>query len=175
MNIGDKAPKFELSNVDGSQVALSDLLDQNEAVVVIFSCNHCPYVRGWEDRMVGIQADYEDKGVQLVAINANDATKYPEDSFENMKKRHEQEGFNFLYLHDASQDVARAYDATHTPHVFLLDSSGTLQYEGRIDDNYQDANAVTTHDLRSALDAVLGGDTPPAAKTQPVGCTIKWK
>lgn len=175
MNLGDKAPKFTLPNVDDSKVSLSDLLAENKAVAVIFSCNHCPYVRGWEDRMISVQADYADKDVQLVAINSNDPVKYPEDSFEAMKERHESEGFNFLYLYDESQEIAHAYDAERTPEVFLLDGDGALRYHGKIDDNYQDPGAVKEHYLRDALDAVLAGETPPVTKTEPQGCTIKWK
>jgi peroxiredoxin len=175
ISIGKRVPGFTLPNVDDTQVSLDDLLASNRAVAVIFSCNHCPYVRGWEGRMKAIQADYADRGVQLVAINPNDAVKYPEDSFTEMKKRYEAEGFNFLYLRDESQDVARAYAAGHTPEVFLLDSEGTLRYHGRIDDNYSNPQAVVTHDLRNALGAVLAGQEPPVTETTPVGCTIKWK
>ncbi|MBN1283923.1 MAG: thioredoxin family protein [Anaerolineae bacterium] len=175
MKIGDKAPDFTLPNVDGTKIALGDLLGKNKAVAVIFSCNHCPYVRGWEDRMIAIQADYAGKGVQLIAVNANDPVKYPEDSFEAMKQRHASEGFNFLYVRDESQEVARAYAAERTPEVFLLDNTGTLRYHGKIDDNYEDAGAVKAHYLRDALDAVLAGKTPPVAQTEPQGCTIKWK
>jgi peroxiredoxin len=175
MNIGEKAPGFTLPNIDGAQVSLDDLLGANKAVAVIFSCNHCPYVMGWEDRMVAIQADYAGKGAQFVAICANDAAKYPEDSFDNMKKRHADKGFNFPYLHDESQEIARAYAAERTPEVFLLDSEGTLRYHGAIDDNYQDADQAQAHYLRDALDAVLAGNAPATAETAPVGCTIKWK
>jgi peroxiredoxin len=175
MNIGEKAPDFTLPNVDGTQVSLDDLLSANKAVAVIFSCNHCPYVIGWQDRMVAIQADYADKGVQLVSINANDVKKYPEDSFDNMKKRHADENFNFPYLRDESQEIARAYAAERTPEVFLLDSAGKLHYHGAIDDNYQDADQAQAHYLRDALDAMLAGNAPATAETAPVGCTIKWK
>lgn len=175
MKIGDKAPTFSLPNVDGTVVSLDDLLRQHKAVAVVFSCNHCPYVRGWEGRMVSIQADYADKGFQLVAVGSNNAATYPEDSFENMKKRHKEQGFNFLYVRDESQAVARAYSAQRTPEVFLLDSAGTIQYHGAIDDNYQEPEAVKRHYLRDALDAVLAGKTPPVVETAPVGCTIKWK
>jgi len=174
LKIGDKAIPFTLPGVDDKTHSLSDYADK-EAVVVIFSCNHCPYVRAWEDRMVQIQADYADKGVQLVAINANDATKYPDDSFPKMKERAREKGFNFPYLYDETQEVARAYGAERTPEVFLFDKDGILRYHGAIDDNYENPNAVRRHYLREALDAVLAGQTPPITETRPVGCTVKWR
>ncbi len=171
---GDKAIPFKLPGVDGKEHALDDYADKN-AVAVIFSCNHCPYVQAWEDRMVQIQADYADRGVQLVAINANDAQKYPEDSFPEMQKRARQKGLNFPYLYDESQEVARAYGAQRTPEVFLFDREGVLRYHGAIDDNYDNPAAVRHAYLREALEAVLAGQAPPTSETPPVGCTVKWK
>jgi alkyl hydroperoxide reductase subunit AhpC len=132
-------------------------------------------VRAWEDRMVQIQADYADKGVQLVAINSNDAQKYHDDSFSKMKEHAREKKFNFPYLYDESQAIAHAYGAERTPEVFLFDESGVLRYHGAIDDNYDNPNAVQSHYLREALDAVLTDQAPPTAQTSPVGCTIKWK
>jgi peroxiredoxin len=175
LEIGQKGPDFSLPGVDGQTYALSELLKTSQAVAVIFSCNHCPYVRAWEGRMKDIQRDYQAKGVRLVAIGSNDAAKYPDDDFSHMKQRAEQEGFNFLYLRDESQAVARAYGGTHTPHVFLLDPAGVLRYRGAIDDNYDEPDAVQHPYLRNALDAVLSGQTPEPAVSQAVGCTIKWK
>jgi alkyl hydroperoxide reductase subunit AhpC len=125
--------------------------------------------------MVQIQADYALKGVQLLAINANDAAKYPEDSFAKMKERSREKHFNFPYLRDDSQEVARAYGAERTPEVFLFDETGTLRYHGVIDDNYDDPAKVKVKYLRDALDAVLSGTQPKTTETNPVGCTIKWK
>lgn len=175
IEIGERGPAFALPGVDGQTHALADLLATHRAVAVIFSCNHCPYVQAWEDRMIAIQDDYRDRGVALVAINANDAAKYPDDDFAHMQQRAQARGFNFLYLRDESQAVARAYGATRTPHVFLLDATGTLRYRGAIDDHYEDAEAVTQPYLRQALDAVLAGVAPQTAVTPEVGCTIKWK
>ena len=171
---GDKAFPFTLTGVDDKHHALTDYADK-AAVAVIFSCNHCPYVRAWEDRMVQIQADYASRGVQIVAINANDAAKYPDDSFTKMKERAKEKGFNFPYLYDETQAIARAYGAQRTPEVFLFDKSGMLRYHGAIDDNCDAPNAVQAHYLRNALDAVLAGQAPPVTETSPVGCTIKWK
>ena len=171
---GDRAIPFNLPGVDEKPHALTDYADK-EAVAVIFSCNHCPYVRAWEDRMVQTQADYAATGVQLIAISSNDARKYPDDSFPEMKKRARDKGFNFPYLYDETQEIAGAYGAERTPEVFLFDKRGVLRYHGAIDDNYDDPRAVRSHYLRQALDAVLAEQTPPVAQTPPVGCTIKWK
>ncbi len=173
--IGQKAPDFTLPGVDGTDHSLAALLASHKAVAVIFSCNHCPYVRAWEERMIAIQRDYAARGVTLVAIGSNDATRYPDDDFAHMKERAEEQGFNFLYLRDETQEIARAYGATHTPHVFLLDAQGVLRYQGAIDDNYEDPGSVEFAFLRDALDAVLAGKTPKVAVTDAVGCTIKWK
>jgi peroxiredoxin len=175
LEIGQKGPDFALPGVDGQDHSLSELVANNNAVAVMFSCNHCPYVRAWEDRMVAIQRDYKDKGFTLAAINSNDAIKYPDDDFDSMKQRAKEEGFNFLYLRDESQEVARAYGGTHTPHVFLLDGDGVLRYRGAIDDNHDDPDAVRQHYLRNALDAVLAGEPSPTLTSNAKGCTIKWK
>jgi len=174
LKIGDKAIPFNLSGVDGKNHSLAEYSGKN-AVAVIFSCNHCPYVRAWEDRMVQIQEDYDRKGVQLIAINANDASKYPDDCFEKMKERAREKHFNFPYVRDESQQIARAYGAERTPEVFLFDKAGTLRYHGAIDDNYDDQASVKVKFLRNALDAILSGKAPITAETKPVGCTIKWK
>ena len=174
LRIGDKAIPFNLAGVDGKNHSLADYTEKN-ATVVIFSCNHCPYVRAWEDRMVQIQADYEAKGVQLVAINANDAAKYPDDSFPKMKDRAREKRFNFPYLRDEGQEVANDYGAARTPEVFLFDRLEVLRYHGAIDDNYDNPAAVKANYLREALDAVLSGKVPPTPDTMPVGCSIKWK
>jgi peroxiredoxin len=174
LRLGDKALPFTLPGVDGVNHSLSDYAGK-KANVVIFSCNHCPYVRAWEDRMVQVQADYASRGVQLLAINSNDASKYPDDDFENMKARAIEKHFNFPYLRDESQEVARAYGAQRTPEVFLFDNDEILRYHGVIDDNYENPAAVKRKYLRDALDAVLSGKTPETPNTMPVGCTVKWK
>jgi peroxiredoxin len=174
LKLGDKAVPFELPGVDDRRHALTDYTDK-EAIAVIFTCNHCPYARAWEDRLIEIQADYATRGAQLVTISANDVKKYPEDSFPRMKERSEEKGFNFPYLYDESQEIARAYGAERTPEVFLFDKGNTLRYHGTVDDNYEDPVAVKAHYLRPALEAVLAGKEPPTAETTPVGCTIKWK
>jgi peroxiredoxin len=173
LKIGDKAINFTLNGTDNLKHSLTDY--PGNCVVVIFSCNHCPYVRAWEDRMVAIQADYAGKGVHLIAINSNDAEHYPEDNFENMKARAKDKHFNFPYLRDEDQTVAKLYGAQRTPEVFVFDRDSKLRYHGAIDDNYDDPSAVKRHYLRNSLDALVGKTKPPVPETQPVGCTIKWK
>lgn len=171
---GDRAIPFELPGVDDRNHALEDYADL-EAVAIIFTCNHCPYARAWEDRIVEIQTDYGNRGAQLVAINSNDAKKYPDDSFPKMKERAQEKGFNFPYLYDEPQEVARAYGAERTPEIFLFDGDGALRYHGAVDDSYDDSASVKSAYLRDALDAVLAGQEPPTSETAPVGCTIKWR
>jgi peroxiredoxin len=171
---GEEAIAFELPGVDDQRHALADYADK-EAVAVIFTCNHCPYARAWEDRIVQIQADYANRGVQVIAISANDPQKYPADSFPKMKERTQEKGFNFPYLYDESQEVAQAYGAERTPEVFLFGKNGTLLYHGTVDDNYEDPGAVENHYLRDALDRALADEQPAVAETRPIGCTIKWR
>ncbi len=175
LKIGAQAPPFELKNVDGSTVSLDSLKDGASALAVVFSCNHCPYVLAWEDRLIQIARDYAGRGVRFALINANDPVRYPADSFPEMQSRAKMKSYPFPYLFDETQEVARAYGAERTPEVFLFDASGALVYHGAPDDNYDDASRVTRHYLREALDAVLAGGAPPVAETRPVGCTIKWK
>ncbi len=174
LKVGDKAIPFKLKGTDNAVHSLADYSGKN-AVAVIFSCNHCPYVRAWEDRMVQVQSDYEGKDVRLVAINSNDESKYPDDSFAKMKERAKEKRFNFPYLRDETQEVARAYGAERTPEVFLFNKRGILCYHGAIDDNYDNPAAVQTKYLRNALDAVLSGNPVSTPDTKAVGCTIKWK
>lgn len=174
LKIGDPAPAFSLPGTDGRTYSLDGLADK-PVLVVVFSCNHCPYVQAYEDRLIAIQRDYAGRGVQVVAINSNDDANYPEDSFEQMMVRAQARGFNFVYLRDASQAVARVYDATHTPQLFVFDRARTLRYTGKIDDNWQNPQAVTRRFLRDAIDALLNGRDPVEAQTHAIGCTIKWK
>lgn len=162
-----------MKSVDGKLVSLSQLNDK--ILVVIFSCNHCPYVQAYEKRYIALQSKYASKGVKIVAVNSNDAERYPADSFENMVIRSKEQGYNFDYLHDSDQSAAKAFGATNTPHVFLFDEQRILRYTGRIDDSWDDESRVRRRDLESALDQVLIGVTVDNASTLPVGCSIKWK
>jgi len=171
--LGTSAIYFQLRGVDRQTHSLNRFSDK-KALVVIFSCNHCPYVQAYEDRMVQTQKDYSAKGVTLVAINSNDDSGYPEDSYPNMIKRAKDRGFNFPYLRDNTQDIAKKYGAICTPHVFAFDQQRRLQYKGRIDDN-RNPESVKTKDLRDALDAMLVGRKPSVQETRPFGCSVKWK
>jgi peroxiredoxin len=159
LRIGDCAPSFSLPGVEGKTYTLSMFADA-PVLIVVFSCNHCPYVQAYEVRLIALQRDYADRGVRLVAINSNDDTSHAEDSFPNMVSRAQAKGFNFPYLRDGSQQVAMAYGATHTPHLFLFDRNRRLAYTGKIDDNWQRPDAVTQPYLRQAIDALLSGAVP---------------
>ncbi len=172
IDLGARAPDFDLPGVDGRRYSLSSFKDK-PVLVVMFWCNHCPYVKAYEDRAVAIQRDYAAKGVQLVAINSNDDKAYPEDSFLEMVKRSKEKGFNFPYLRDDDQKVVEAYGGVCTPHVFAFDRGRVLRYRGRIDDS-KDPAQVATHDLRNALDDLLRGTKVRVPDTRPFGCSIKW-
>lgn len=174
LKIGSPAPDFNLLGIDGKKYSLASFKDKR-ALIVIFSCNHCPYVQANEDRIKQIQKDYTDNGVEVIAINSNDDMGYPEDSFENMKKRAAEKKFNFLYLRDDDQSVAHAYDATHTPEIFLFDNERKLAFHGKIDDNWQEPDKVQNPYLRNALDELLAGKEISVPETFTIGCTIKWK
>ena len=172
MKTGTPAPDFTLPGVDGKSHSLRDFSEA--ALVIFFSCNHCPYVQAYEDRLMALQEEFKGKA-RFIAINANDATNYPDDSFDNMVARARQRNFNFVYLRDESQQVARAYGATHTPHLFVFDRERKLRYTGRIDDNWQEPAKVTRRYLKEALTAITQGKAPAEAETFAIGCTIKWK
>jgi len=174
LNLGDTAPEFNLKGTDGEAHSLASLKGSS-ATAVVFSCNHCPYVKAYEDRMIELAKSYQSQGVNFVVINANDAEKYPDDNLENMKTRVSEKGYPFPYLQDTTQEIARAYGGERTPEVFLFDGELKLQYHGTIDDNYEDPSAVKKHYLKSAIDAVVSGSEVTLKKTDPVGCTIKWK
>ena len=174
LELGAKAPAFNLPGVDGKNHGLDDYAASG-ALCVIFSCNHCPYVQAYEGRLKDLQAEFGPKGFQMVAINSNDASAYPEDSFDEMKKRAAAQGFNFPYLRDESQAVAKAYGAQRTPHIFLFNAERKLAYLGRVDDNYKDPSAVKSRELRDAIEDTLAGKPARLPETFAVGCTIKWK
>jgi peroxiredoxin len=170
--LGSEAPDFSLRGVDGADHPLGSYADA-ELLALIQLCNHCPYVRAWEGRMIDLQRDYAARGVRLVGVNSNDAGRYPEDSYEKMVAHASEQGFNFDYLHDPNQTLARSLGSERTPEIFLFDRDRRLVYHGAFDDN-RDDTAVGRSYLRDALDAQLAGATPPLAETAPVGCTVKW-
>jgi peroxiredoxin len=175
LSIGDPAPDFAgLPGVDGRPHALADYAGA-KGLVVIFSCNHCPYVQAYEDRLIALQAATAAAGIRFVAINANDATGYPDDDFDHMVIRAREKKFNFDYVRDESQEVARAYGAAHTPQVFVFDGGRALFYTGKIDDNWREPEKVTRQYLREALEALIAGRALSEPVTPAIGCTIKWK
>ncbi|PJF23543.1 MAG: thioredoxin family protein [Phototrophicales bacterium] len=174
LSVGTQLINFELPSTNGMVCGPADYADK-DVLVVVFTCNHCPYVLAWEDRLIQAQKDYAEKGVQFLLICANDAEKYPADSFEEMQKRAQEKAYPFPYLHDESQEIARAYGATRTPEIFVFDHNRVLRYHGTVDDNYEDPAAVQQHYMRAAIEALLSGQEPPVAATDPVGCSIKWK
>ena len=174
LEIGQPAPDFNLCGIDGTACSLAGFADA-AVLVVVFSCNHCPYVVGSEDRMVALSREYAPRGVAMIAINSNETENHPTDSFVHMVQRAREKGFPFPYVRDESQEVARAYGALRTPHFFVLDRQRRLRYTGRMDDNPRQPGKQTTHELRDALDALLAGRQPPVAITNPIGCNVKWK
>ena len=171
---GMKAPDFALKGVDGNIHSFKDF-NQFPVLVIMFTCNHCPYVIGSEERMIEFHNDYIGKGVALVGINSNDSKAYPDDSFDNMVLRVKEKGFTWPYLIDETQEVAQHYGAIKTPHFFVIDKDRVIRYTGRIDDNPRNQGKETTHELRDAVDAVLTDRQVKVMITDPIGCTIKWK
>ncbi|MBV9817269.1 MAG: thioredoxin family protein [Solirubrobacterales bacterium] len=168
--LGATAPDFALPDTTGASWSPTEA----PATVLVFTCNHCPYALAWHDRIADAARDYAERGVRFLAINANDAERYPRDSPQAMRERVEREEWPMPYLHDATQEVAGAYGAQTTPDVFVLDASRTLRYRGAPDADHDDP-AARAQWLRDALDAVLAGSEPALAETPPVGCSIKWR
>ncbi len=167
MNIGDQAPGFSLPDTDGREHGPQGV------TVVAFTCNHCPYALAWHDRLLEAARDYED--VTFLAINPNDAERYPGDSLDAMRERVSGDGgWPLPYLRDETQEVARAYDAKTTPDLFVLDAEGRLRYRGAPDADHRDPGLNAAW-LREALDAVLAGEQPARPETDPVGCSVKWR
>jgi peroxiredoxin len=174
---GDKAAGFSLKNVDGTMVSMSDYEDV-KGFILIFTCNHCPYSVKYEDRIIALDKKYKEQGYPVIAINPNDPAKQPEDSFPLMQERARNKGFTFPYLFDESQETARTYGATRTPHVFLLQKDeGDLlvKYIGAIDNNVKSEQLADIKYVEDAIAALAEGRDPDPAFTTAVGCTIKWK
>lgn len=175
--IGDKASDFKLKNVDGKMVSLSDF-EKAKGIIVIFTCNHCPFAKAYEDRIININKKYERLGFPVVAINPNNPEVQPEDSYDLMVSRAKEKNYSFPYLFDEGQKVFPLYGATKTPHVFLLNKKGKdmiVEYIGTIDDNYKDASLVKEKYLENAIDALLAGKEIALKETKAVGCGIKVK
>jgi peroxiredoxin len=178
LQIGQAAPDFDLPGVDGKNYSL-DSFKNDTFLIVFFSCNHCPYVIGSEERMIKFYNDYRPRGVAMIAINSNETVGHPTDSFEHMVGHAAEKKLPFVYVRDDSQDVARAYGALRTPHYYVFDrdekGERKLRYTGRMDDNPRTPGAEKTHELRDAMDALLAGKKPPVEVTNPIGCNVKWQ
>ncbi len=172
--IGDQAEDFSLKNVDGKKVALKDYKNA-KGYIVIFTCNHCPYAKTYEDRIIALHKDFEAQGYPVVAINPNDPQIQPDDSFEKMQERAKEKSYAFAYLFDETQATAQKFGATKTPHVFLLDNTLKVRYIGAIDDNAQDAQQVSKFYVKEAIKELQKGEPVTIANTKAVGCGIKWK
>lgn len=173
--LGTKAPDFSLVNVDGRTVSLADFSDA-PALLVMFICNHCPFVKHLAQALAQLTSEYMDKGVAVVAINSNDVANYPADSPEQMVREVEERGYRFPYLYDETQEVAKAYRAACTPDFYVFDRDRRLVYRGQFDDSRPDNGIpITGKDLRAALDAVLAGKQPSPDQRPSIGCNIKWK
>jgi peroxiredoxin len=175
--VGDKAEGFTLKNVDGKMVSLADY-KKAKGFIVVFTCNHCPYAKAYEQRIIDLDKKYAAKGYPVIAINSNDAVQYPDDSFENMAKRAKDKKYSFPYLYDESQDIAKKFGALKTPHVYILKKDKEtlkVEYIGAIDDNSEDAAQVKVKYAENALEELLAGKEVTTKETKAIGCGIKFK
>jgi len=174
--IGDVVADFSLKSVDGEMVSMSDF-DDAQGIILIVTCNSCPWAKKYEDRIIDLHKSYADKGFPVIAINPNDVKRSPDDSYEEMKVRAEEKGFPFDYVYDETQEVARALGATKTPEVYLVektDKGMVLRYHGAIDDNADDPSGVEAKFVENAIQAIMNGDEISETKTKAIGCTVKY-
>lgn len=175
--VGDKVEDFKLKNIDGKMLSMADYKEA-KGIIVIFTCNHCPFSVAYEDRIIDLHKRYAPKGYPVIAINPNDATIQPDDSFDKMKERAKKKKFPFAYLYDETQEVAKRFGATRTPHVFVVskkESDFIVDYIGAIDDNSNEPDKVKNKYLENALNELLEGKPVSQNFTKAIGCTIKWK
>ena len=175
--VGDTVDGFKLKNVDGKMIALDDYKN-SKGVILIFDCNTCPYSRAYNDRIIELNEKYSSKGFPVVTINSNDPNLSPGDSFDEMVKRAKSKSYSFPYLFDDTQVVARAFGATNTPHVFVLQKAANnfkVSYIGAIDNNSRDASSADKKYVEDAVDALLSGKDAPVTKTKAIGCSIKYR
>ncbi len=176
LSIGQIAPAFELTNANstvGEQTMNFEQSAGQKGTIIVFECNHCPYVIASIERMESMASWCNQAGIGFVGINSNDPVVYPNDSFEHMEKRALSMGY--AYLHDETQEVAHAYGAKRTPEFFLFDANNRLVYQGRMDDAPRDPTKVTATELKDAAEAMLSGQTPAIEHTESIGCSVKWK
>ena len=174
LKISDKAPDFSLPGVDGKTYSLISFKGK-KILVVVFMCNHCPYVQGSLERIKTVQSDFGIKGVQVIGINANDEVNYPDDSFDKMIEMNKSKKLNFTYLRDEDQTAANAYGAQCTPECFVFDGERKLRYHGRVDDSPKDESKATVNDLRNAINALIHNQKVPIELAPAIGCSIKWR
>lgn len=175
--VGDEAADFKLKNIDGKMVSLSDFKSA-KGFIVVFTCNHCPYAKKYEDRIIELDKKYKAQGYPVIAINPNDPNVQPEDGYQQMIERAKQKGFTFPYLVDEGQKIYPQYGATKTPHVFVLkkeNGKNIVKYIGAIDNNYDNPNDVSEYYAQDAVNALIKGDPVKMTKTVAIGCTIKVK
>lgn len=175
--VGDRAVDFSLKNVDGKMVSMKEMKD-TKGFIVVFTCNHCPFSQVYESRILELDKKYSAKGFPVIAINPNDVTVVPEDSYENMVEVAKEKHYTFPYLYDESQAVASAYGATRTPHVFVVNKEKNeyvVRYIGAIDNNSEDPKMASEKYVSNAVNALLDGKPVPVQETKAIGCTIKWK
>ncbi|SDQ41444.1 AhpC/TSA family protein [Chryseobacterium soldanellicola] len=175
--VGDEATDFKLKNIDGKMVSLNDF-KAAKGFIVVFTCNHCPYAKKYEDRIIELDKKYKSQGYPVIAINPNDPAVQPEDSYQKMIERAKEKGFTFPYLMDEGQKIYPQYGATKTPHVFLLQKEGgknIVKYIGAIDNNYENPNDVSEYYVQDAVNSLLKGEPIKMTKTVAIGCTVKAK
>lgn len=172
--LGQNCPDFTLPGTDGRTYSRRDF-SGSSALLVMFICNHCPYVQAIEDRLIALGHHFAASPVRIIAISSNDADRYPADSFDKMKERATEKRYPFPYLYDESQDVAEAFGAVCTPDFFLYDSEMKLAYRGRLDDSWKDASLVQHEELKAAITALVQGQRPSLEQKPSMGCSMKWK
>src|SRR6185295_6643971 len=176
--LGTKVPagvaKTKMKNVDGKMLSIADVTGKS-GTLVVFTCNHCPFAKAWEERIVELANTYAGKGIGVVLVNANDPTTHPEDGYAEMQTRAKSRGMKIPYVVDETSGVARAFGASVTPEAFLFDKTGKLAYHGTIDDNRKEPDKVKARYLKDALDAVVGGKAPAVPETKGLGCGIKFR
>lgn len=172
--MGVLASDFSLPGIDGKTHTLKDYAAA-PVLVIMFICNHCPYVQAIERRLIALANDLAAKGVRFVGINSNDPVSYPDDDFENMQKRAKEQGYSFDYLMDASQEIAHAYGAVCTPDFFVFDAERKLRYRGRLDDSPRNASAVRKQEMKLAIQALLAGKEITEPQNAAMGCSLKWR